>query len=151
MKKTLIWIFIAVLSGLLLGNFTFSRYESLNSQNVMKQEDNKIYMIRYKTYDDIENMIDDMTNLERYVYIKNDNIYITYIGITKTKENAKKIVDLYKEKDLKIETHDIYNDEFLQNLTEYEKLLNESIDEKSILIIQNQILSCYEKLVVNNE
>ena len=150
MKKTLIWIFFAILSGLLLGNFTFSRYESLNSLNVMKQEDNKIYMIRYKTYNEIEDMISDMTDIQRYVYTKNDNIYVTYIGITKTKENAKKIVALYKEKELKIETQEMYNDEFLQNLTEYEKLLDESIDEKSIIIIQNQILSCYEKLVVNN-
>ena len=41
------------------------------------------------------------------------------------------------------------NEEFIQNLNEDEKLVSASLDEKSLLIIEKQILSCYEELMVN--
>ena len=43
------------------------------------------------------------------------------------------------------------NEEFIENLNEYEKLLKATDDYKSLLIIENQILSCYMNLVVDNE
>ena len=44
----------------------------------------------------------------------------------------------------------IDNDEFIQNLNEYEKLLSATDDEASLLIIERQILSCYESVVQND-
>ena len=37
-----------------------------------------------------------------------------------------------------------------QNLNEYEKLLSATDDEASLLIIERQILSCYESVVQND-
>ena len=39
---------------------------------------------------------------------------------------------------------------FIQNLNEYEKLLSATDDEASLLIIERQILSCYESVVQND-
>ena len=59
----------------------------------------------------------------------------------------------YKDKNinLTIVKINIENEEFIGNLNEYEKLLKATDDYKSILIIENQILSCYMNLVVDNE
>ena len=61
----------------------------------------------------------------------------------------KKIYDAKKIKTT-IAKVKIDNDEFIQNLNEYEKLLSATDDEASLLIIERQILSCYESVVQND-
>ena len=152
MKKTLYWIFIAILSGIILGYLTFNRYEDLNIRNVIKLDDG-VYMIKYGTFYDMDEMIDTVTEIDRYIYINKDDKYDVYIEIAKSYENIARILDIYKSKinNLKIEKVNIENEEFIQNLDEYEKLLTACNDDKSLLIVENQILSCYEKLVLSNE
>ena len=152
MKKTIILIIIAISSGLLLGKYTFDRYYEFNAQEVFDYENN-VYMIKYGTYNSYDEMINNTIDLNRYVFVNDNNLYTVYISITKTLGNAKKILTIYNKKynDLEIEKVPISNDEFIQNLTEYEKLLDASFDEKNLAIVQNQILSSYEKLVNNYE
>lgn len=152
MKKTIILIIIAISSGLLLGKYTFDRYYEFNAQEVFNYENN-VYMVKYGTYNSYDEMINNTIDLNRYVFVNDNNLYTVYISITKTLGNAKKILTIYNKKynDLEIEKVPISNDEFIQNLTEYEKLLGASFDEKNLAIVQNQILSSYEKLVNNYE
>ena len=152
MKKTLFWVFMALISGAFLGKVTFDKYENLDIQNVISLN-NKIYMLKYGTYANLDEMQDDVTGVDRYIYIQDGDRISAYVAISTTKKNINKIKDIYLSKNLKltIEKVTINNDEFVQNLNEYEKLLEATEDEKSLLIIENQILSCYEELVVNNE
>lgn len=152
MKKTVMWIFLALLSGALLGKLTFDKYEKLDVRKVISFND-KIYMLKYGTYNSKEEMFDSVTTTERYVYTKKDGKFNAYVGFSVTKKNIEKVRDVYLAKNIKlsIEKGSIDNDEFIQNLNEYEKLLDATDDEKSLLIIQNQILSCYEKMVVKDE
>ena len=152
MKKTLIWIILALTSGALLGKFVFDRYEKLDTKSVISY-DNYVYMLKYGNYDSLDDMSNKITNIDRYVYIEKDGKVNAYIGISKSKDNANKIKKVYDNKNinLKIEKVQIENEEFIQNINEYEKLLEVAEDEKSLLIIEKQILSCYEDLVVNNE
>ena len=64
-------------------------------------------------------------------------------------QKLKKIYDAKKIKTT-IAKVKIDNDEFIQNLNEYEKLLSATDDEASLLIIERQILSCYESVVQND-
>lgn len=152
MKKTIIWIIFAIISGVVLGRVTFEKYDSLKVEDVISFNKNT-YMLKYKTYDNIKKMEKDISNIDRYIYIEDDKKVIVYIAISSTKDNIKKIRKIYSDKGIKtsIEKVEIDNDEFIQNLNEYEKLLTAAESESSILIIENQILSCYEELVVNNE
>ena len=152
MKKTLFWVFMALISGAFLGKVTFDKYENLDIQNVISLN-NKIYMLKYGTYANLDEMQDDVTGVDRYIYIQDGDRISAYVAISTTKKNINVIKDIYLSKNLKltIEKVTINNDEFVQNLNEYEKLLEATEDEKSLLIIENQILSCYEKVVVNNE
>ncbi len=152
MKKTIFWIFLALISGLLLGKFTFDRYENLDTQNVISY-DNNVYLLKYGTYSSLDEMSNKITDIDRYIYIEKNGIVTAYIGIAKTKENANKIKKIYDSKKIEVSIvkESIENDEFIQNLNEYEKLLSATEDENSLLIIEKQILSCYESVVVNNE
>lgn len=152
MKKTIFWIFFALASGSLLGKITFDKYKNIDIENVIKLDTN-VYMLKYKTYNSVDSMKDDITQIDRYIYIEKDNQITVYIAIGLEEQNIDKINNIYKKKNISLskELININNDEFIQNLKEYEKLLSATEDEKSLLIIQNQILSCYEKLVVDNE
>ena len=152
MKKTLFWVFMALVLGALLGKITFDKYENLDIQSTISFN-NKIYMLKYGTYANLDEMQDDITDVDRYIYIQDDNQVSAYVAASTTKKNINKIKDVYLAKglNLTIEKVTINNDEFIQNLNEYEKLLEATEDEKSLLIIENQILSCYEETVVNNE
>lgn len=152
MKKYVLWTLFALISGALLGKITFDKYEKIDVKNTIKIDTN-VYALKYKTYLSVEEMKDDITNIDRYIYIQKDDKVTAYVAISKDKENINKINDIYKVKNIFLtkEIININNDEFIQNLSEYEKLLSVAEDEKSLLIIENQILSCYEKLVVENE
>ena len=138
MKKTIIGIIIAILAGVLLAKLTFDKYEKVDTKNVI-------------SYDD--EMQRSALNFERYIYIEKEDKVTVYIGIAKTRENMEKIKNVYDDKNVKttIENVTINNDEFIQNLNEYEKLLDVTEDANSLLIIENQILSCYEDIMVNYE
>lgn len=152
MKKYVLWTLFALISGALLGKITFDKYEKIDVENTIKIDTN-VYALKYKTYLSVEEMKDDITNIDRYIYIQKNDKVTAYVAISKDKENINKINDIYKVKNIFLtkEIININNDEFIQNLSEYEKLLSVAEDEKSLLIIENQILSCYEKLVVENE
>ena len=152
MKKTILWILLAGISGIILGRLTFNKYENLTVENTIKLDDG-VYMLKYGIYDSFDLMINDMSSIERFVYIKENEKYKVYIAISKSMDNINKIKKIYENKNnnLEIEQVNIDNNEFILNLDEYEKLLDACEDEKSILIVVNQILSCYEKLVSNDE
>lgn len=152
MKKTIIWIIVALISGAALGKLTFDRYENLDVQKVINLND-KIYMVKYGTYDSEDEMANKLTDVERYIYIVNNGKFSAYVGASTSLKNAQKIVSVYAAKNIKLtlEKVKINNEEFIQNLNEYEKLLDATEDEKSLIIIQKQIMSCYEQLVVENE
>ena len=110
-------------------------------------------MLKYGTYKSFEDMKDKVTDIDRYIYIEKDNKFTAYTSISKTEENIKKIKKIYDDKNinLKIVKVNIENEEFIQNLNEYEKLLSATEEEKSLLIIEKQILSSYESMVMANE
>ena len=152
MKKTIIGIIIAILAGVLLAKLTFDKYEKVDTKNVISYDD-EVYMLKVGSYDSVDEMQRSALNSERYIYIEKEDKVTVYIGIAKTRENMEKIKNAYDDKNVKttIENVTINNDEFIQNLNEYEKLLDVTEDANSLLIIENQILSCYEDIMVNYE
>lgn len=152
MKKTIIGIIIAILAGVLLAKLTFDKYEKVDTKNVISYDD-EVYMLKVGSYDSVGEMQRSALDFERYIYIEKEDKVTVYIGIAKTRENMEKIKNVYDDKKVKttIENVTINNDEFIQNLNEYEKLLDVTEDANSLLIIENQILSCYEDIMVNYE
>ena len=149
MKKIVLCSILAIISGGILGKITFDRYDKLNVNPVIKLDKN-VYMLKYDTYKTKEDMLNNTSNLERYIYIEKDNKFYVYVAVAKTMDSINKLKNIYSG-DLKVEKVNIKNDGFIQNLDEYEKLLKSTDDTDSLKVIENEILSCYEKWVVNNE
>ena len=152
MKKLLIWIFIALVSGAILGKYTFDKYENIEVKNTISFN-NEVYMLEYGVYDNLVDMTEDVDDVERYIYIEEDGKVGVYIAITTTKDTCLRIKKIYDQKGIetKIVKINVPNDEFIQNLNEYEKLLISASDDASLLIIEKEILSCYESLMVSDE
>lgn len=152
MKKTIIWVILALISGAILGKLTFDKYEKIDSTNVISYNKNLygLSLGEYKSLDDMQKKIKDF---DRYVYIKYEDYYKAYIAFSKTEDNINKLKKIYDKKNIKtsIDKVEIDNEEFIQNLNEYEKLLDVTDDENSLLIIENQILACYDEVVVKDE
>lgn len=149
MKKIVLCSILAIISGGILGKITFDRYDKLNVNPVIKLDKN-VYMLKYDTYKTKEDMLNNTSNLERYIYIEKDNKFYVYVAVAKTMDSINKLKNIYSG-NFKVEKVNIKNDGFIQNLDEYEKLLKSTDDTDSLKVIENEILSCYEKWVVNNE
>ena len=152
MKKNIIWLLIAIASGISLGLLTFNRYEDLEVQKVISYNDN-VYALYYGSYDSFEMLKKKTSGIERYIYIKDGNKVSVYIALAGKEKNIKKLKQVYEEEGIytKVTKINIDNDEFIQNLNEYEKLLDATDTSSSLIVIENQILSTYEKLVIQDE
>mgnify|MGYP000244291108 FL=1 len=143
---------MALVSGAFLGKTTFDRYKKVDSINVISNNTN-VYALRYGKYANLDEMQDDVTHVDRYIYIESKDDVSAYVALATTRDSINKIKKVYKDKNLNLTVSkvNIENEEFIENLNEYEKLLKATDDYKSLLIIENQILSCYMNLVVDNE
>ena len=152
MKKTIIWVILALISGAILGKLTFDKYEKIDSTNVISYNKN-LYSLSLGAYKSLDDMQKKIKDFDRYVYIKYEDNYKAYIAFSKTEDNINKLKKIYNKKNIKtsIDKVEIDNEEFIQNLNEYEKLLDVTDDENSLLIIENQILACYDEVVVKDE
>ena len=152
MKKKVLSILFAIIFGLLIGKGIINKYDN-NAIVAAKTFDNEVYAILYGSYNSLKEVDENTRELDKYIYIEEGNLYYVYLALTKTKENAIKFKNTYKDLNNKVSIVkiNIYNNEFILNLEEYEKLLNETTDKNSLIIIENQILACYLDTVVNDD
>lgn len=107
-----------------------------------------VYFLQQGAYSSEENMKKNTTGLEKYIYAKEGNMYKVYVGITKTKENAEKLKEYYNKNgnDIYIKEMTLKNNEFLDDLTQYDKLLEEAKDETAAISVAGQIISKYKEV-----
>ncbi len=152
MKKKILSILFAIIFGLLIGKGIIDKYDN-NTIVSAKTFNNEVYAIYYGSYNSLKDVDKNTKELDKYIYIEESNIYYVYLALTKTKENAIKFKNIFSSLKTKVSIVkiNIDNNEFILNLEEYEKLLNETTDKNSLVIIENQILACYLDTVVNND
>ena len=81
----------------------------------------------------------------------NDKFYV-YLGITKNKKVAEKLKTIYKEKGYPViikEKH-LENEEFSNNVTQFDLLINATKEEDEILTIEEVVLANYDELIKYN-
>jgi hypothetical protein len=91
--------------------------------------------------------------LENYVYNIDKDMYYVYVGITKNEQNANKIMSYYKNLgyDTILKQYDITNDNFLEEVENYDNILLSTEDTTAIASLINQILTKYEEVVINGK
>ena len=150
MYKNLVVIFFTILIGIIIGTYIY-KTSNVKTKEVLKNS-NKVYLIQYNVYSSEENMISNTKNLSDYFYFKDKDGYHVIIGIIENKNNFKKIGDSFGvTENIYLKEVNIDNMEFIENLRQYENLVNDSNDTNFIVNAEKQILSKYEELVLNSE
>lgn len=150
MKKYLFTFFSALVIGFFLGNFFLKQYNDFNGIKVSNTGDN-LYFIQYGVFSNLKELEDNTINLQNYVYNEQDSLYYVYVGITKLKENADKILKHYNSLgyDVSIKEFEISNKAFIELLKNYDDILKKTDDDTTISSIVNQVLAKYEEVVIS--
>lgn len=146
MKKTLIFMTIAILLGGFSGKLLFSEYE--NTSYVFK-EGKKLYFLQEGVYSSKESLDSNTKEINPKLVITNNDKYYVYVGITGSSNNASKIKQLYNEKGYSIYEKEmkVNNLEFINNIDQFDILLDNASSDQDISTIQEVVLSNYEDLV----
>lgn len=150
--KTIFPVVLCILIGFFMGNFMFSQYGNLETNTVASNNGETLKFIQAGVYSSKESMEESMKDFNYYIYKIKDKMYYSYIGITKSEENLKKLKNHFKEKGYDVYIADIYIDniKFLETLDQYEKVLEETNDSKTIEAVCSQVLSKYEEIILND-
>ncbi len=148
--KLISFIVIIILFSVLI--YFYINITKEKKTNTVFSEDNYIYLLQYGVYSSKENMNENTKDLINYFYYSDKDGYHVLIGITSNENLIDKIKDSYYVTDnIYIRKENINNKEFIDNLKQYDKLVNETYDKNIIVNAEKQILSRYEELVIRNE
>lgn len=145
MKMNLIIsVLCAVLLGYLCSNFIFKEYASTTKSN--------IYYLQCATYDNLDSSKNKIEGVEDQLVMKEDSNYNAYIGMTTDINIANNIKKMYKDIGVDINIKDSYldNNDFVQELTQYDILLKESKNIKEVNSVLKTILATFDEIVLNN-
>ncbi len=153
MKKYIPSIVLALISGLFMVKIIFNQYDNKQNIKTIFNAETTIYLVRVGIFSSIESMETNCMDLNYYIYNIQDGQYYVYVGITENMENYNKIAGYFKTlgyDNYKTEIS-IKNDAFIENLRQYDLLLEETTDNKIIDAICSQVLTKYEELVIGED
>lgn len=149
MKRYIFPLFLCTIIGSLMGFFIIKQYNNPTKIIPTFNEQEKLYFLNQGIYESKEIMEKNTNDFSYYVYQEKDNKFYVYVGITKEKDNLDKLTGYFKNKGyiINVEEYEITNESFLTILSQYDELLKNTTDEKTIKAICSQVLSKYEELI----
>lgn len=146
MKKTLLVGVLFIVLGFIVGK---TLYYKLGGVEVTFNNQNTYYFLQEGVYSSEDIMNENTKKLSSKLITNNDNKYYVYLGITKSLDNAKKIEKLYKDEgyDIYLKEFSFSNEEFSNNVDQFDKLIESTNDLNDILTIEEVVLSNYEEIV----
>ena len=149
--KSITPVILCILVGFFMSNFMFKQYDK-DTISVLKEKDT-VYFLQIGVYSSLENMKENLSNVKTYIYEEKDNLYYAYVGIVKNSENLEKVEGYFKSLNYVIYRKEkkITQKGFLEVLNQYDLMLKETTDSKSIAPIMEQVISKYEELVLNDK
>lgn len=141
---------LCILVGFFMSDFMFRQY---SKEETVSKENGNVYFMQIGVYSSLENMKENLKNIETYIYEEKDGLFYAYVGIVKTSENLEKVEGYFKSLNYVIYRKEkrVTNLAFLEVLNQYDVMLKETTDEKTIKAIMNQVISKYEELVLSDQ
>ena len=129
-----------IILGFFLGKFFFSN-------KIISNNKNNCYFIGEGIYANK----DSIKDLDSKTIDYKDNKYYVYLGITKDIEVARKIQSIYKKQGINtfIDKRSINSKKLLSNIEEFDLLIKSSSDSE-ILLIEDIVLTIYQKNISKN-
>ena len=84
-------------------------------------------------------------SLSDYLYVKQDDKYYVYLGITGNKELADKLKNNYSNVDIYVKENNISNQGLILKIRENDKTIQEESDKKNLLSLSKKSLEIYEE------
>ena len=134
-----------ILLGFIIGKIIFERSVF---KNYMTQ--NNYYFLQEGIYN--ENTLEkSMSDIDTKMILQDQNNYYVYVGITKSKEVAKKIIKIYqlKGKEVMMEVKSLPKTSFDYSIREYDTLLQSTNNSDEMLTIEEVVLANYQKVLKN--
>ena len=148
MKKTLKISIFSIALGAIGGIILNNTYKEKLSNSFLNEE-KTYYFIQEGVYSSTSSMQENNKDLlVKTVDSKNDKQYV-YLGITRDEKNAKKLKEIYENKgyQIYIKEQNLSNEEFYNNVTQFDILINSTNKESEILTIEEVVLANYEELI----
>lgn len=147
MKKALILGLLFLSIGAMFGNYFYTNVKE--KLQTTFSSGSTYYFIQegvYTTKDIMEENVKNITT--RVVDLKNDKYYV-YLGITKDYEVAQKIKSIYEEEgyQLYIKEMNLSNEEFYNNVIQFDMLIKNTNSKEEILTIEEVVLANYEEII----
>lgn len=107
------------------------------------------YFIQEGVYSSKEIMTENTKDIQVKTVDTINNKQYVYLGITCDNNNAKKIKDIYEKKgyQIYIKEQNLSNEEFYNNVTQFDILVNSTDKASEILTIEEVVLANYEELI----
>lgn len=142
MKKLIIHSFFFIGCGFFLGNFVFQ------NRLVLRNQKDIYYFLEEGIYFNREIIQNHLTGFKQKVIEYENDRYHVYVGITKDKEIAEKLKQIYKEKGyvVTIKEKSVSSEEFSENVNQFDLLVHSAKTEEEILKIEEVVLANYHEL-----
>ena len=147
MKKKIFYSIIILITGIIVGR---NIYLSKTTQTFSNKD--IYYFIQEGVYSSKSIMEENIKNMDLKVVDEKDNKYYVYLGITKDENIAKKLKEIYESLGYQIYIKELSlsNEEFNNNVTQFDLLINASTSTKEILTIEKVVLANYEEIIKKN-
>lgn len=149
MKKKIFYTFILLVSGIIIGRKIYLATENID---IKLNTPSTFYFLQEGVYSSKQIMEENVKSMNMKVVDTKDNKYYVYLGITKDAEIAKKLKMIYEEEGYQIYIKEvsIANEEFLNNVIQFDLLINNTNNIEEILTIEEVVLANYEEIVQKN-
>lgn len=148
MKKILLTGILSIGFGFLLGSFMLGE----KIEWYQKEIENPYYFLQEGVYTNEDVLKNDLVDITKKIVEYQNNKFYVYVGITKDKEIAEKIKQIYEKKGYKIseQKKELSSEEFKINVDQFDLLLREAKSEEEIMTIEEVVLANYEEIVKNS-
>ncbi len=149
MRKTLIFMTIAIILGSICGKVLFTKYKDTS---LVFNESKKLFFLQEGVYSSNESLDSNTKNINPKLIIPNKGKYYVYVGITGNINNANKIKNIYKDKGYSIYEKSIEVDdiEFINNIEQFDLLIDSASSNDDISTIEEVVLASYEDVLKNS-
>lgn len=147
MKKTLITSSIFILFGAILGINVYTKYKDGIISTFSNSND--YFFIQEGVYSSKELMQENTKNIKNKIIETNNGKYYVYLAITTDIEIANKIKNIYEKEGYQIFLKEVSlsNEEFFNNIIQFDMLIKNATTEKEILTIESVVLANYEEIL----
>lgn len=137
---------VFVVLGAICGNYL---YEKAPESISVFRENDTYYFLQEGAYSSKKIMQENVKDLTNKLTTFEDNKYYVYVGITKNKKNALKIQKIYKDMGYQIYIKEVVldNEEFANNVIQFDLLVNESESSEDVLTVEEVVLANYEEII----